>query len=280
VGTLQRSRRLVLGDRALVVFGDCADIGHHRAPEADLPLNGWVEPRHAQLARRGSRFRLTPYPGAWVTVKGIGEVGGEGHTLSDGEELRFDNYNCRWVFRQPTSAHSTAVLETADSTCPPASTVDGVEFRSLVLAADDLVIGRSEPVHLVWPDLPCSELRLGVQLGGTVIHVVGGRARIGHLEAPDVDMADPVAWAADGATVPLVIPGAVDIEPELDATEWLSLAMLTRSCPFALTLRVTEPGRPEQKSTGPATKTREEPDDPAAVARTTTPQASFRRARY
>jgi hypothetical protein len=217
-------RLLAIDDRLLMVFGDSVRMGRDRGGAVDVVLSGWVRPEHAQIVREAHGYRLTVSPGAAVTIEGAGDVGNGGHWLAEGDVLRFDRFTCRWVFHQRNVGSGTVVLESADPSCHAAH-AGGGQFRTVVLASDEVVIGRVPPAHVVWPDLPSDTLTLRAGAAEPLVEVARGRVWVG---GPGMlDVAEPVTAfqgegvGVDGGPCPLIVPGWLFVEPELTEGEWL-----------------------------------------------------------
>ncbi|MCL4206099.1 MAG: FHA domain-containing protein [Pirellulaceae bacterium] len=187
-------------------------VGTANDPSVQLPLQAMLHRRHAMLVRDktcGERvqFRVGPMSGCAVSVNHVPIPDGQTQVLSDGDVLQFANEHCRWTFRQPETGacRSSAVLQQTRPASAYAVAPGGAQVRCIVLAGDELVIGRDRmAAHLAEAGLPVPQLRLAWQAGGLYAHVAGGALFVNGTQA------DP----AKG--IPVGLPAELDLYADGD----------------------------------------------------------------
>jgi hypothetical protein len=120
-------------------------------------------------------------------------------TLNDGDVLQFGNEHCRWTFRQPETdaCRTLALLHQTRPASACAVATDGTQVRCVVLAADELAIGRDRAAaHLVEPGLPIRQLRLAWRADGLYADAIGGMLFVNGAAA-DVDAGVSVGLPAE-----------------------------------------------------------------------------------
>jgi hypothetical protein len=203
----------------LIIRDSVVLVGTTKDPDVQLPLQAMLHRRHALLIREKSRdgnspFRVAPLTGCAVSVNGARIPEGQTRTLTDGDIIQFGNEHCRWTFRQPeteigsetgayprfvSSFQSTALLQQTRPASACAVAPDGTQVRCVVLAGDELIIGRDRAAaHLVEPGLPARQLRLAWQADGLYAHAASAACHSSTAPRPTLPRASrwdyPPSW--------------------------------------------------------------------------------------
>jgi tetratricopeptide (TPR) repeat protein len=187
-------------------------VGTANDPSVQLPLQAMLHRRHAMLVRDktcggSAQFRVGPMSGCAVSVNDVPIPDGQTRVLTDGDVIQFANEHCRWTFRQSETGacRSSAVLQQTRPASAYAVASGGAQVRCIVLAGEELVIGRDRTAaHLAEPGLPVRQLRLAWRTGGLYAHVADGAMFVNGAEA------EPVKG------VPVDLPAELDLYADGD----------------------------------------------------------------
>ncbi|MDC0176258.1 hypothetical protein OAJ60_04930, partial [Planctomycetaceae bacterium] len=222
-----RSTSFALADHALIVSQPKIVLGNTLGESIQVPIQARIHKRHAFIVRDRQHYRIIPVDGADVSVNGnpVYEV----EELVDGDVVQLENAHCQWYFRRPVSDSATVVFEQVAPRGSSVHTPDRSQFRRVVLADDEIYIGRTPPAHLVVPDLPCESLVLTWTDDGLVMRADGASVTVD----------------GDVSTNVIRIPCCLEISADIDEAERLGRQFVGDSAPDELRLEVFDPFSPQ-----------------------------------
>jgi hypothetical protein len=217
-----------LADHALIVSLPEIVLGNPLGESVQVPIQARIHKRHALIVRDHQCYRVIPLADCDVSVNGNPVYGDR--DLDDGDVVQLENEHCEWRFRRPVSDSTTALLEQVQPGGSAVHTPDGSQFRRVVLAGDEIHIGRTPPAHLVVPHLPCESLVLTWTDDGLVMRADGASVTVD----------------GDVSTNVVQIPSCLEISADIDEAERLGREFVGDGALDELRLEVINPFAPQR----------------------------------